>query len=161
VRPPETYRVTPRADCVRAENLNGLVFLYNGCDQEVRAYWCVELQADASETVLPAGCAAVTVAETKPVVVIESQQSAPLVVPVRGGNLQVSEVRQVHFAACPIRTRDMNQPHHFELSYSGSTVVSRCLEKSAVRPGQRSRLVEIETVPGQAAMQVRLIDAAR
>jgi hypothetical protein len=156
-RAPETYRVTPAATCVRAENLNGLVFLHNGCDQEVRAYWCVDLQA-TSEAVAPASCEALAAAEAKAAVEIEAGQSAALAVPELGGNLQMAQVQRVHIAACMIRTREVNVPHHFELSYTGKSVETKCLQRAELKSGQRSRLVELQLVPGQTPLRVRLID---
>lgn len=158
---PGAFRVTPAVHCVRAENLNGLVFLFNGCDQEVRAFWCAELQTDTGDAVTPASCAALAAAESKAVVEIKAQQSTALAVPVLGGNLLVAQVRQVHIAACPIRTRDVNVPHHFELSYSANAIVSKCLEQAVLEPGQRSRLVEIQLVPERSPVQVRLIDPSK
>lgn len=160
-RTPDSYRVTPAVTCVRAENLNGLMFLHNSCDQEVRAYWCVGLQTGSGDGVRPASCEALAAAESKATVDIEPQQSAALVVPVLGGNLQIVQVQSVHIAACALRTREVNVPHHFELSYTGNSVETKCLQPADVGPGQRTRLVELQLMPGQAPMRVRLVDAQR
>ena len=156
-QPSEVYRLTPAAQCVSPENLNGLLFLHNACEQEVRAYWCVELQDGSDQALEPARCSAMAIAESKASVEIKAKQSAALVVPKLGGNLQPQQVRQVHMAACRISTRDLNVPHHFELSYSGSSVMTKCLEKAALKPGQRTRLVELQLVPKQPPVQVRLV----
>jgi hypothetical protein len=160
-RPPETYRVTPAVECVTAEDLNGLVFLHNGCDQEVRAYWCVDPVTTDDELIAPASCSSLSAAETKPSVEIEAQQSSALVVPTLGGNLEVPRVREVHVAACPLRTRDINVPHHFELTYSADSVQTKCLQKAAVKPGQRTQLVDLQLAPELAPVRLRLVDWPR
>jgi hypothetical protein len=157
--PREIYKVTQAAHCVSAENLNGLLFLHNACEQEVRAYWCAQLQDDAPHGVEPASCSVMAVAESKASVEIEPKRSAALVVPKLGGNLQVQQVRQVHLAVCRLSTRELNVPHHFELSYTGSSVTTKCLEKTPLKAGQRTRVVELQLVPDQPAQQVRLLVA--
>jgi len=47
-------------------------------------------------------------------------------------------------------------PH---LSYSANAIESQCLEQAVLKPGQRSRLVEIQLVLEQSPVQVRLISA--
>ena len=155
--PREVYQVTPAAQCVGPQDLNGLLFLHNACEQEVRAYWCVELQDVSNLAIEPASCNAMAVAESKASVEIKPKQSASLVVPKLGGNLQPHQVRQVHMAACRISTPDLNVPHHFELTYTGSSVMTKCLEKTALKSGQRTRLVELQLVPKQPPVQVRLV----
>ena len=155
--PREVYRVTPAAQCVSPENLNGLLFLHNACEQEVRAYWCVELHHGVHPALEPASCNAMAVAESKASVEIKPKQSASLVVPKLGGNLQPQQVRQVHVAACSISTRDLNVPHHFELSYTASSAMTKCLEKTALKPDQRTRVVELQLEPKQPPVQVRLL----
>jgi hypothetical protein len=155
--PREVYRVTPAAQCVSPQDLNGLLFLHNACEQEVRAYWCVELQDGSKHAIEPASCSAMAVAESKASVEIKPKQSASLVVPKLGGNLQPQQVRQVHMAVCRLSTPDLNVPHHFELTYTGSSVMTKCLEKTALKPGQRTYLVELQLVPKQPPVQVRLV----
>jgi hypothetical protein len=160
-RLPEAYRVTPAVECVIAEDLNGLVFLHNGCDQEVRAYWCVDPATSDDGQVAPASCSSLSAAETKPSVEIEPRQSSALVVPTLGGNLEVPRVRQVHVAACQLRTRDINAPHHFELTYTADSVQTKCLQRAAPRPGQRTQLVELQLAPELAPVRLRLVDWPR
>ena len=153
----EVYRVTPAAQCVYPENLNGLLFLHNACEQEVRAYWCVERRDENDPAVATASCAAMAVAESKASVEIKPGQAASLAIPRLGGNLKPQQVRQVHVAVCPISTHDISVPHHFELSYTGRSVTTRCLEKTALRPGQRTRSVDLRAAPEQPLLQVRLL----
>lgn len=157
--PPAVYRVVPAAHCVSAVNMNGLVFLRNDCAQDVRAYWCVELADTAAAALEPAGCKAMAEAVSKATVEIEPGRSASLAVPKRGGNLPVEQVRQVHVAACRLSTRDLNVPHHFDLSYTGNLVLTQCLQKTVVQPGQRTRVVELQLTPDQSAQPVRLLVA--
>lgn len=97
------------------------------------------------------------VAEEKAYVEIEPGQSAALVVPRLGGNLQVREVLQVHVAACALSTRDVNVRHHIELSYDGRSVSTRCLRKAAAQAGQRMRLVQAQLLPGHPPQPLWLL----
>lgn len=157
---PDVYQVIPSAKCVQLENRNGLLYLHNACDQKVRAYWCVDLLPVAPEAAQTATCNVMATAKDKARVEIEVNQSAALVVPVHGGNLQVHQVQAAHVAGCRVHTTELNEPYHFELAYHGGSVTTKCLQKTTLKTGQRATLAEVELLPGQLPAKIRVVDAA-